>query len=86
VRHLVLIGFSDLNEMYVAQSGFYRFHFMQCVHSQLQFGKGGVGEVCYLATGVRSAVSNIQTSGELTCSPRWWTSQYWDSRNTGHRS
>jgi hypothetical protein len=35
VRHLDLTGFSDLNEKFVGQSGFYRLHFMQCVHSQL---------------------------------------------------
>jgi hypothetical protein len=81
---VTLFGFSDLIETCVGQNGFYGLHFTQCIHDQLPFCKDGVGEVCRPATGVRSAVQNIKTSRELELTPKWQTSQYWDSGNTGH--
>jgi hypothetical protein len=57
---------------------------MQCVHGQLPFGKGGIGEDCCLATVVHSAVQN-KTISELECTLRWRTSQYLDSGNIGNR-
>jgi hypothetical protein len=56
VLHQVVIGFSDLNETCVEQSGFYGLHFMYCVHGQLLFCESGIGEVCHLAAIVCSAV------------------------------
>jgi hypothetical protein len=84
--HKVLIRFSDLNEVCVGQSGFHGLHFAQCVHSQLLFGKGGVGKVCCPGMGVCNVVCSNKTSGELECAPRWRMSEYQDSGNTGHRN
>lgn len=52
----VLIGFSDLKEMCVGNSGFCGLHFAWCVNGQLPFGEDENGEVCHPAAGVHSAV------------------------------
>jgi hypothetical protein len=57
-----LIGFSDLNKMFVVQSGFYELHFTYCIRGQLLIGESDIGEVRGLATVVCSAVLNSKTS------------------------
>jgi hypothetical protein len=61
-------------------------HFTKCVHGQLPFGIGGIGEVCHPTEVVRSAVRDIKTSGEIKCTTRWRTSQCRNCENTGDRS